>query len=157
MIQTPSKLDRKTIDKISFCIRHGLSKAGAARAANINPRTLYNYLKAYDEGSDNPEIVELHEAVERARSEFETECVEAIKTLGTETKSWQAYKFLLQSREPDDWNPSLLEMVDRKVGIELGNYLNHLRENLPPELFLAVLDLTTDYQEMEGITDENNA
>jgi hypothetical protein len=157
MIQTPSKLDKKTIDKISFCIRHGLSKAGAARAANINPRTLYNYLKAYEDGSDNPEIVELHEAVEKARSEFESECVEAIKLLGTETKSWQAYKFLLQSREPDDWNPSLLEMVDRKVGIELGNYLNHLRENLPPELFLAVLDLTTDYQKMEGITDENNA
>jgi hypothetical protein len=154
MLKVPSKLDRKTIEKISFCIRHGLSKAGAARAANINPRTLYNYLKAYDEGSDNPEIVELHEAVEKARSEFETECVEAIKTLGTETKSWQAYKFLLQSREPEDWNPSLLEMVDRKVGIELGNYLNHLRENLPPDLFLAVLDLTTEHPQLEEKTDE---
>jgi hypothetical protein len=157
MLKVPSKLDRKTIEKISFCIRHGLSKAGAARAANINPRTLYNYLKAYDEGSDNPEIVELHEAVEKARSEFETECVEAIKTLGTETKSWQAYKFLLQSREPEDWNPSLLEMVDRKVGLEIANFLNHLRENLPLDLFSAVLDLTVAYPQLEGITDENNA
>jgi hypothetical protein len=156
MIQTPSKLDKKTIDKISFCIRHGLSKAGAARAANINPRTLYNYLKAYDEGSDNPEIVELHEAVERARGDFESECVEAIKLLGTETKSWQAYKFLLQSREPEDWNPSLLEMVDRKVGLELGNYLNHLKANLPEDLFSAVLDLTTEYQEIEGIKNDTN-
>jgi hypothetical protein len=156
MLKIPSKLDKKTIDKISFCIRHGLSKAGAARAANINPRTLYNYLKAYDEGSDNPDIVELHEAVERARSDFEIECVEAIKTLGTETKSWQAYKFLLQSREPDDWNPSLLEMIDRKVGIELGNYLNHLKANLPLDLFLAVLDLTTEYQEIEGIKNDTN-
>ena len=152
MLKTPSKLDKKT-----FCIRHGLSKAGAARAANINPRTLYNYLKAYDEGSVNPEIVELHEAVEQARSEFETECVEAIKLLGTETKSWQAYKFLLQSREPEDWNPSLLEMVDRKVALEIANFLNHLRENLPLDLFSAVLDLTTEYPQLEGITDENNA
>ncbi len=154
MIQTPSKLDRKTIEKISFCIRHGLSKAGAARAANINPRTLYNYLKAYDEGSDNPEIVELHEAVEQARSDFEIECVEAIKLLGTETKSWQAYKFLLQSREPEDWNPSLLEMVDRKVALEIANFLNHLRENLPLDLFSAVLDLTVEYPQLEGVSNE---
>jgi hypothetical protein len=154
MLQTPSKLDKKTIDKISFCIRHGLSKAGAARAANINPRTLYNYLKAYEEGSDNPEIVELHEAVEKARSEFEIECVEAIKTLGTETKSWQAYKFLLQSREPEDWNPSLLEMVDRKVALEIANFLNHLRENLPLGLFSAVLDLTVEYPQLEGVSNE---
>jgi hypothetical protein len=154
MLKVPSKLDKKTIDKISFCIRHGLSKAGAARAANINPRTLYNYLKAYDEGSDNPDIVELHEAVEQARSDFEIECVEAIKLLGTETKSWQAYKFLLQSREPEDWNPSLLEMVDRKVALEIANFLNHLRENLPLDLFSAVLDLTVEYPQLEGVSNE---
>jgi transposase-like protein len=74
MVTTKSKLNEETIQKISSCISMGMSIENSARYGGVTPRTLRNWMKEA-ETSDDPMLQKLTDAIDHARSQFESDMV----------------------------------------------------------------------------------
>lgn len=87
----PTKYSRTVAARICRAVRKGCSREAAAGLAGINPDTLYDWQHRFPEFS---------EALQKADSELEAECVSNIRRAGRSRRNWTANAWLLERKFP---------------------------------------------------------
>lgn len=90
----PSKYSPGVGARICRAVAEGCSRDVAAALAGINAATLYDWQHRFPEFS---------ESLQKADSEFESECIFNVRRAGTSKRNWTASAWLLERKHPERW------------------------------------------------------
>lgn len=97
----PYRLNERTKAAILNSLLAGSTINAAAWAANVNPTTLYAWLRAGKRDDASEDLRQLHEDVENAIAKSEVHLVAIVRQHAK--KNWKPAAWLLERRNPSDW------------------------------------------------------
>lgn len=106
----PSKLTDERVETITSTIAEGKSVASAARMANINRTTVYNWIERGEVEDEGP-FAEFFNAIERALGHSEDFYFTTAMDLAIENGDHRFIASLMKQRHQDSWG-------DTKTGVE---------------------------------------
>lgn len=139
----PTKCTPERVAKMAEAIKAGCTHYGAAMMAGISREAFQKWLargrkeraRLQALGDEDAELsasdpteapyLDFTERIEVAEGEFEARAVLLIAKAAERPEHWQAAKFLLERRRPDDYGP--------REKLEVGGTVNHEHVLLQPE------------------------
>jgi len=133
--------DQGLIDRVSARVRAGLRVESALTAEGISKQLQHIWRRKAESG--DALYLTLYDRAARARSEFESEMLDAIRLQATPTQNgdaadWKARAWLLERTMPEAYAPSQT-MVLKAQDQAAQDVLEVAREVLPSEWYAALL------------------
>jgi hypothetical protein len=132
MAGRPTMLTPERAEAIVRSVMGGATKENAARAAGINPATLFDWqarghraLETVDSAAmvetDERRYAEFAEALMRAEATIEEAVASSFYIAAVNGSDWRASEAWLKRRRPEEWAPP--EKTQHDVSDKLGNLL----------------------------------
>lgn len=125
-------------DEICSLVAQGNFLVQACRQVGIDQNVVKKWL-AYGEIRPGTVFAEFLRDLEAAEATAEHEALQRVHEAGKDPKYWGAAAWYLERKHPDRW--SISSRINLLVKKELEDFLRHLQDCLPKEIFRIIVDV----------------